>query len=351
MILYIFYKYMRYFFNTEGINYVKEIMIYFCMLLWLLFVNPSLPEHLKKVSVFLIIFLLTWQYKEKFAKKVCIVLMIYGSYILCEMFTGYLLLLYDQYMHADTFFAGKAILTLFFMYVCEQITELLADCVKKIRFELAQSESAKRQAQGYVNQMDVMKNSEERVRGLRHDLKHHLNELMILAEREEASEMKKYIKNMDAFMVEPREYVSSGNMDIDSLLNLMMNIAKQELDDVSCKVSIPRELSIDPFDLNVILGNLLDNAIFAAKKTQKKYLRVKINYKKGMLFIYIENSYEGELIREGARYGSTKKDSTMHGLGLENVRFVVGKYDGNLELKNDKQLFQAKAVLYVPAKE
>lgn len=346
MILYIFYKYMHYFFNTEGVSIVKEISVYLLMLLWFVFVSPSLPPYLESMSVFLIVFLLTWQYEARFIRKVSLTLLIYGTYVLCEMFIGYLLVMFDKNMRMDTFSEAQTIMMLIFMYICEQAAELMGERAKRVRLQLAESENAKRQLAGYSNQIDVMKNSDEKVRALRHDLKHHLNELMLLADRDEASEIKEYIKSMDDFMTYSGEYVSSGNMDIDSLLNLMLGIAKKELGDVSCKVSIPKELDIEPFDLNIVLGNLLDNAIFAARQTQEKYLRVKISYKMGMLFIHIENSYAGSLIKEGNRYISMKKDRDAHGIGLENVRCVVEKYDGDLEIKDENQIFQVKAVLY-----
>lgn len=348
MILYIYYKYMHYFFDTEETNLVKEITIYLSMLLWLFFVRPPLPPYLEGLSGFLMIFLLTWMYEAGLVKKLVLALFLYGISFLCEMISTYVLMLFDENMRADTFAAAQTILVLLLMYIFEQLTELAGGRAKKLQLRLAESENAKRQLAGYSNQLEVIKSSEEKVRGLRHDLKHHLNELMFLAERDKASEIKAYIKSMDDFMTYSKEYVSSGNMDMDSLLNFMLDAAKNELGDISCKVSIPKELALEPFDLNVILGNLLDNAILAAKQTQEKHLKVRISYKMGMLFINIENSYAGALKKEGSRYLSTKADSAPHGMGIENVRHAVEKYDGALEIKDENNLFQVRAVLYVP---
>lgn len=351
MILYVFYKYMHYFLGTDSIFLGKELFTYLLMLLWLVFVSPELPQHLESLSVFLIIFLLTWQYEAPFLKKLSLTLFIYASYVFCEMMIGYLLILFDQNMRSDTFLAAKAILLLLFMYLWEKLAELAGAQIRKMRLAAAQSEGAKRQLAGYSNQMEVMKHSQEKVRGLRHDLKHHLNELMLLAEREDADEIKEYIRRMDEFMTYSKEYVSSGNADIDSLLNLMLDNAKKELGSVSCRVSIPKELSIEPFDLNVILGNLLDNAILAARQTREQYLKVQIRYKMGMLLIDIENSYAGQLKKEGNRYLSTKEDDTAaHGMGIANVRCIVERYHGEMEIKEEPQIFQVRIVLYVDEK-
>ena len=59
------------------------------------------------------------------------------------------------------------------------------------------------------------------------------------------------------------------------------------------KVKIPEWLHMDTFDLVIIIGNLLDNAIEAARQTDEKYLSFKMTLEKGVLFIDAANSYCG----------------------------------------------------------
>lgn len=346
MILYIFYKYMHCFFDTGEISRIKEISAYLFMLLWFCFVSSSASYPFREVLMLLIIFVLTWLYEGSLKRKLALTLLIYGINFLCEHVAGYVPVFLRVDEGTDIFYMAETISTLILMYLCEQLVEMIREHMCRVRIRLAESKSAKRQLEGYSNQLEVLKGSEEKVRGLRHDLKHHLNELMLLAERDEVSEIKEYIKSMDSFMTYSREYVSSGNTDIDSLLNLMLDVAKRELSDVSCRVCIPSGLAIDPFDLNVILGNLLDNAMLAAKQTQEKHLHIRISYKLGMLLIDVENSYAGELIKEGSRYISTKADSIEHGRGIENVRCIVEKYDGNIQISDDNNMFRVKIFLY-----
>ena len=345
MIFYIFYKYMHCFLDTQEVNRRKEISVYLLLVLWFTFVESFSTSDFSNIIMALIIFILTWLYQARLKKKLMVTVFAYGTYILCRTFVTYTLTFF--YYDSEIAFLVEQIAMLASMYILELLTEIVAEHMKNIRIKMAENEHTKRQLAGYSNQLDVLKNSEEKVRGLRHDLKHHLNELMLLAERDESSEIKEYLKSMDSFMTYSREYVSSGNTDIDSLLNLMLDDAKRELGEVSCKVCIPSGLEIEPFDLNVILGNLLDKAIRAAKQTKEKYLRVIISYKMGMLLIHVENSYAGELIKKGGRYLSTKEDSTAHGMGLANVRCIVEKYDGDIETEDADHLFQVKVLLYV----
>lgn len=345
MIFYIFYKYMHCFLDTEEISRRKEISVYLLLILWFTFVESFSTSDFSNMIMALLIFILTWLYRARLKKKLMVTGLAYGTYILCKILVTYTLSFF--YYDSEIAFLVEQIAMLASMYILELLAEIVAEYMKNIRIKMAENEHTKRQLAGYSNQLDVLKNSEEKVRGLRHDLKHHLNELMLLAERDESTEIKEYLKSMDSFMTYSREYVSSGNTDIDSLLNLMLDDAKRELGEVSCKVCIPSGLEIEPFDFNVILGNLLDNAIRAAKQTKEKYLRVVISYKMGMLLIHVENSYAGELIKKWGRYLSTKEESTAHGRGLANVRCIVEKYDGDIEMEDADHLFQVKVLLYV----
>ncbi len=181
-------------------------------------------------------------------------------------------------------------------------------------------------------------------------MKHHINELEILANRCGATEIKSYLEQMKEFMYNPGESVSSGNVEIDSVLNYMLQKAKEELTTVIVKVILPEEIK-HSFDINVLLGNLLENAIEAAKKTDKKYLSVDIALKKGVLKVQIDNSFSSVAVsqnEEGLRvFLTTKKKKEQHGIGLRNVRKIVESYHGNMEIEINEDIFSVKAFLYI----
>ena len=72
----------------------------------------------------------------------------------------------------------------------------------------------KNQVKIYANQLDVIFHSEEKVKALRHDMKHHMNELKLMAGKYDAVEIQDYIDHMEYFLHNPREIVSSGNVDV-----------------------------------------------------------------------------------------------------------------------------------------
>lgn len=217
-----------------------------------------------------------------------------------------------------------------------------------------ENETLKREIQVYMNQIEIILQNEENINLLKHDMKHHLNELKLLAAKRETSDILEYIEDMEVFMRPSGEIVSSGNVEIDSLLNYMLQRAKKSLCSVNAKIQIPEEIS-HSFDINIILGNLLENAIEAAEKTEDKILDVEIGLKQGVLKIKIENSFSGiwipKKVIEKGQFFTTKGDQEKHGFGLKSVRKIVEKYHGVMKINPDGKCFCVKIILYLPEKD
>ena len=217
-------------------------------------------------------------------------------------------------------------------------------------------EMLKTQLQAYANQLNVVLRGEEKIKALRHDIKHHLSELMLLANKHDVAEIQKYIDEMNSFLKNPNEIVSSGNLEIDSVLNFMLQKAEKELKTVDIKVMLPEKVR-HSFDINVMLGNLLENAIKAAGKTENKYLSVHIKLKRGILKVKIENSFESSCIlrkeqnRKDTILKTTKPFTEQHGIGLKNVKKIVEKYNGTMAVTAQEGIFCVNLLLYMARME
>lgn len=209
-----------------------------------------------------------------------------------------------------------------------------------------ENDMLKQKIQMYANQLDITLRSEDEVRELRHDMKHHMNEVKLLAARGDTDSIEKYIDSMSEFLQNPDELVASGNMEIDSVLNYMLHKAKQSLATVEVKAQIPEDMK-HSFDVNIILGNLLENAIEAAEQTDEKKLSVAVYFKQEILRIEIVNSYSGKLKRTGNRLFTTKADTERHGIGLQSVKSIVEKYNGIMDVSSKDNIFKVSLILYM----
>lgn len=198
----------------------------------------------------------------------------------------------------------------------------------------------------YRNQLDVLMQTEETIHSLRHDLKHHLGELYILSKKNANADIMDYISEMQKFISNDKEYVRSGNKEIDSILNYMLSKANKVLDKVEYKISIPQEIGIKSFDATVLFGNLIENAIEAAEVCQgEKWLSVELQYEKGILYVNVKNNYSF-LDKKGATYMTTKREKG-HGIGLQSIKRIVSVYRGSMEITDADNVFDVKILLYI----
>lgn len=198
----------------------------------------------------------------------------------------------------------------------------------------------------YAYQLDAVRASQERVAALRHDMKHHLIELSAMVNEKENPEMIGYLREMEQFMLNPKERVATGNQEVDGVLNYLLQKADERLAHTEIKISIPEKICRADFNICVILGNLVDNAIREAEKSQEKYLRIDIRSKQGILLIFVENSYSGKIARSGNTFRTTQTDSAIHGLGLKNVKKIVQSNGGEMQIDYDDSRFKVQVMLY-----
>lgn len=213
--------------------------------------------------------------------------------------------------------------------------------------KLHEKEVLEQQVKIYSNQLEVIEQTQTKVRSLRHDMRHHIQELRRLTARNEELEAMRYLDKMETAMTNEKEYVYSGNREIDGILNYMLEKANDALGQVEIEIRNLRNLDEYSFELAVILGNLLDNAIKAAGQTKEQYLRFQMEEEKGVLYIHVANRYCGELIEKDGRFLSTKTGGGKHGFGLKNVQDIVEKNHGALDIRYDNEMFEVDVVLYL----
>lgn len=175
----------------------------------------------------------------------------------------------------------------------------------------------------YQNQIKIMNESQQKIRFLRHDFYRHINKLKNLSEENDVQSIKQYLNEMEDTVVAKKEYSKTGNDDVDSLLNYELSLAAEFGAEIIYDVNLPEKLNISSFDITIILGNLMDNAIEALRNSEKKLLKVNIQFNKGIIRIDIENSYDPKYKK--------KHDGREHGIGLLSVENTLQKYHGKLD--------------------
>ena len=102
---------------------------------------------------------------------------------------------------------------------------------------------------------------------------------------------------------------------------------------------------------SIIVGNLMDNAIRGAVASDERRLSFQMYYGKGIMNIQIENSIKDTPKVQNGIYLTTKSRKEGHGIGLQNVKLVVEKYHGQMEICHTEKSFQVKILLYMKLDE
>ena len=211
-----------------------------------------------------------------------------------------------------------------------------------------QNQSLMLQNKAYQQHLDMIHATEDSLKRVRHDFKNHLIALEELSKSHERTDLQEYFQKLGREYQLSEDYICTGNTILDGLMNHKLKIMTATGAVIDTKMQIPENLDINSFDLVVVIGNLLDNAIESLSKQKKGSFQIEISYRQGTLLINAKNTYEGEIIRKGETLISTKKNATeAHGIGLSNVRRVIEKYDGEMMIDTEDNLFNVHIIVYI----
>jgi len=199
----------------------------------------------------------------------------------------------------------------------------------------------------YEKQIDTMKEALEQYKTIKHDLRNKLSPLLRLAHKNDIEELVNRISELTDIMTGDTSFASSGNADIDSIVNFKLQEAKNLGASIQFKAQIPTSLEVPSFDIATILGNILDNAIEAVSRVEERWIHMYLTYEKGILKITSTNSYCGTVKKDKGKYISTKQDIINHGYGIPSIQKTAQKYDGATQITHDENQFTIKVLLYL----
>lgn len=215
-----------------------------------------------------------------------------------------------------------------------------------VQEEKWKNELLERQVSMYENQFALIRESQNKLRIFRHDMKHHFIMMSEYLKNGHEDELKEYLgQEMECIGVE-REYAKSGNEDVDCILNYMIERASSLGTEVTVEVKVPQEKFMPSLDLNILLGNLLENAVEALAQAENRQLNIYMKLEKGMLYLSIYNTYQSVKMQDG-EYLSRKRDGKKKGIGIESCRRVAEKYGGKISMECEEKLFKIEVILFV----
>lgn len=181
-----------------------------------------------------------------------------------------------------------------------------------------------------------------------HDFHNHIGALRQLLSHEKYADAVRYLDELQEPVRELADTVWTGDETADYLINSKTAAAAEYGVRLQAQVEYPRHTNIRSADLCAILGNLLDNALEAAKQAEKpeqRMIRLTIRRINQMLVIKVENGFATAPVSENGELKTTKTDGGLHGWGLKSARTAAEKYDGMIQTGCEGNMFRVVATL------
>lgn len=213
----------------------------------------------------------------------------------------------------------------------------------------------KNQVRSMQEHMEEMERIYSEIRGMKHDMKNTIAVIQQLSKEEKLfvekrGELQEYLADLNQTFDRLDMRFRTGNTVADILLNMKYHEAVEMIPDLKIdtdKLLIPKDLKIHSYDIGIILGNAMDNAVEACRKLKEKepgadaFIRFVSLQKGNLLVLKVENSFDGKLVRKPQEEFpiTDKPDKENHGMGLKNIRNTVKKYNGTVDFKAWDRVF------------
>lgn len=181
-----------------------------------------------------------------------------------------------------------------------------------------------------------------------HDFHNHIGVLRQLLSHKKTEEAVRYLDELQAPVRELSDTVWTGDETVDYLINSKSAAARQDSVAYQVQVEFPHHTNLKSADLCAVLGNLLDNALEAARQVpepEKRFVRLTIRRINQMLVIKVENSYASAPIEQDGTLQTSKDKNGLHGWGLKSAQAAAEKYDGIIQTTFTDSTFRAVATL------
>ena len=201
---------------------------------------------------------------------------------------------------------------------------------------------------------DTLKNIESmdafvrQMKSVRHDMKNQLLIIKNYINSGKADDAGEYIDSLvGGYIPKMQDFINTENDAFNAVMNSKIAVCNQKGIYIEVKEEKLALCDLDIVDVGIIFGNLLDNAIEAAEKTDDKRITVDIQIKGNYLSVVITNSIKESVLKDNSELLTSKSDKEMHGIGLKSVEAVVKKYDGMLQFYEENDEFCCHILLYI----
>ena len=234
------------------------------------------------------------------------------------------------------------------IFLINLLTFYLYDSLSASYIQKTKATVLAKEREMYYNQCVMMQETAENLQRFKHDINNQFISIKELVSSEKYDELKKIISGLSEQLDIKKMYSTTGNIAVDSIINYKLNSITESDVEITTEIAVPETLEVEINDMVSLIGNILDNAIYALKEVgAPKKLYFKLAYNRGRILIKETNNYKTEIQYVNGEIVSAKDNSGEHGFGLKNIEKIVNKYNGYSEINHSSNIFTMNILMFV----
>lgn len=196
---------------------------------------------------------------------------------------------------------------------------------------------------GLESLYESVKNSEQEIKILRHDMRHYTQMIHTLLETNNYSEIERVLQSITDVIDKTKIVKYCENIQVNCILSGLMQKAENLSVDVDADIRIPEDIPINDLELASVIANLLENAIESVKDIkEEKQVSILARYMDGRLIIETINRCEKEIFFDSATGLPISGRGEKHGLGLKSVSAFAKKTGANFDCYCEENRFTVR---------
>lgn len=239
-------------------------------------------------------------------------------------------------------------LAIIFLITSNLIAFFLTERYVRLENEQANIQSKQQHLQHQLDYYKKLADEYRQSSRVVHDIKNSLFATLADLQNHKYCNAEGMIKELCNSALAPYEIQITGNDAVNALLSSKLQKIKS-LDIVfTHNIIIAKSNVFSDEDLCVLLGNALDNAIEACERIalqEQRKINVVLEQKENRLLMEVANSVDLTVKHKNNNLKSAKINELLHGFGIENMKTIVSKYNGNILFNQKESEFYVRAVL------
>lgn len=197
-------------------------------------------------------------------------------------------------------------------------------------------------------QTSVLEANEQinKISQVKHDMKNGLKSIQELIQSGQYEEAARLCSEESDTLSRVYTPVSTSNPTLNAIMNVELDKAYAAGIDFTYNIS-DTLAELTASEIVSVIGNLCDNAVeyLSTSELIQKKMSLEISTKKGYRIIKCRNAINGSVLESNPSLATTKSDKGTHGKGLNILREISVKYNGELNVNEDNGVLEISLIL------